>query len=222
MQKSIQIPQHPHFKINDYIGKKVHHLTVIGISERLPGDKCWYLKCICDCGNETRITPSQFKKGVVKSCGCLRMSLAGSYPGCSKHPLYGTWKNMINRCENPNNKAYYHYGGRGIKVCDEWHSFSNFVEWSDSIGGKPYRHSLDRIDNNGDYCPQNCRWATISQQSNNKRDNVILKFNGKSMTLSQWSKELCIKRGILQHRYQRGWSTEEILQTPVNGKRKPV
>lgn len=219
MSKFNQMPQHPHFEIEDYLGKKANHLTVIGIAERLPEDRWWYLKCRCDCGNETRITPSQFNRKVVKSCGCLKRTLHGSYDGCTKHPLYGAWKNMLNRCENPDNRNYHHYGGRGITVCDEWHEFSNFIKWSDSVGGKPNGYSLDRIDNNGNYCPENCRWANTKTQSNNKRDNVVLTFNGQSKTLSEWSEITGIKRGVLQHRYQRGWSTSDILTTPVNGKR---
>ena len=211
MSKSIQSP---HFNIDDYIDKQVNMLTVIGIAERLPSDNFWYLKCKCKCGNVTRITPSQFNRKCVKSCGCLRRNGTRTIDNRSNHPLYGIWSRMIDRCENPKDKKYEYYGGRGITVCDEWHNFFNFVKWSDSVGGRPEGFTLDRINNDGNYEPSNCRWATRFQQSTNKSSNIVLDFNGESKTLVEWSISTGIKWYVLWNRYKSGWSVEKILSTP--------
>lgn len=204
----------PRFNIDDYIGKKNNMLTVIGIAERLPSDNCWYLSCKCDCGNIMRLTPHQFRKGIIKSCGCLKKVGTRTIDNRTKHPLYGTWKQMIDRCESPSNPKYYRYGKRGIKVCLEWHDFSNFIKWSDSIGGRPDGYTIDRINNDGNYCPENCRWASSYQQSNNKSSNVLLEYNGKTQTLKEWSVETGLKWSILHNRYLHGWNAKEILTTP--------
>lgn len=204
----------PRFNIDDYIGKKNNMLTVIGIAERLPNDNKWYLECQCDCGNTIRLLPYQFKKGQVKSCGCLKKNSPARVDGRTLNPLYGTWFQMISRCENPNDKKYYRYGARGIKVCPEWHDFNNFSAWSDSVGGRPEGFTLDRINNDGDYCPENCRWASSFQQANNKSSNIVLEFNGKSQTLKEWSVETGLKWSLLHNRYLRGWSVEDMLTTP--------
>ena len=208
-------PLKPKFNIEDYIGKKSHMLTVIGLADRTPNDDKWYLKCSCECGNVTKVTPSQFNRGVVKSCGCLKSLGYRTIDNRTKHPLYGTWRQMLSRCENPHNSKYQRYGGRGIKVCDEWHQFSNFVKWSDSIGGRPEKYTLDRINNDGNYEPSNCRWATRFQQATNKSSNVVLEYNGESKTLIEWSISIGISWNTLWNRLKRGWSVEDILTRPV-------
>lgn len=208
----------PRFNINDYINRKSHMLTVVGIAERKPGDKYWFLKCSCDCGGTINVTPYQFNHGIIKSCGCLRKIGYRTIDNRTKNPLYGTWKQMINRCENPKYNKYQRYGGRGIKVCDEWHDFDNFVNWSDSIGGRPNGCTLDRINNDGNYEPSNCRWATRFQQATNKSSNVILEYNGESKTLVEWSLSTGISWSVLWNRLKRGWSVEKMLTTPVKDK----
>lgn len=210
----------PTFDPNDYIGRKSHMLTVISVADKKPGDKRWKLKCACDCGGFTELMPDQFNRGVVKSCGCLRSRSKNKIDGKSKHPLYGIWNQMILRCYNPNSTHYDRYGGRGITVCDEWHEFWNFVKWSDSIGGRPDGTWIERIDNDGNYCPENCTWATKEQQSLNKSTNVVLEYNGKSQTMTEWCKETGISWQAMQHRYHRGWSVERMLTTPVQQKHK--
>lgn len=205
----------PTFNVDDYIGRKQNMLTVVGVADKKPGDKRWKIKCLCDCGEYTEITTDQFNRGVVKSCGCLRNRKGLRSDRRSKHPLYGIWNQMILRCTNPKSKYYDRYGGRGIAVCDEWHDFWNFVKWSDSVGGRPEGYEIDRIDNDGDYCPENCRWATRKQQNSNKSNNVVIEYNGKLQTLMEWSKETGISWQALQHRYHRGWSVERMLTTPV-------
>lgn len=205
----------PTFNPEDYIGKKRHMLTVVGVMDKKPTEKRWKLKCICDCGEYTELYPDQFRRGVVKSCGCLRCRTGLRSDGKSKHPLYGIWNQMMGRCYRKNDKHYDRYGGRGISVCEEWHDFWNFVKWSDSVGGRPKGYEIDRIDNDGNYCPENCRWATRTQQNLNKSNNVILEYDGKSMTLTEWCYETGIPRTAMMHRYQRGWSVERMLTTPL-------
>lgn len=209
----------PHFDIDSYIGRKENMLTVIGIAPREPGEKARKLLCQCDCGNQTRITPNQFAKEKVMSCGCLRKKSQNEFDGHSKHPLYKIWVQMMRRCYTAKTKHYDRYGGRGISVCEEWHSFNKFAEWSDSIGGRKPGTSLDRIDNDGNYCPENCRWADVKTQRRNTSANVVLEYNGKRKTLIEWSEITGISWVALNHRYHRGWSVERMLTEPIHEKK---
>ena len=130
---------------------------------------------------------------------------------------YSTWVKMRGRCNCVTNPRYSEWGGRGIKVCDRWNDFSNFLE---DMGRKPTpKHSIDRIDNNGHYEPSNCRWATLNEQANNKRSNILMTFKGKTQTMIQWSEELKINYGTLQSRLNTGWTHEDALRVPT-GKRR--
>lgn len=205
--------------IESLIGQKKNMLTVIGIADKSPADKRWKIICRCECGNTATITPDQFNRGVIKSCGCLRCRPGSKADGKAKHPLYGTWNQMMGRCYRPKNIHYDRYGGRGIKVCQEWHDFWKFVRWSDSVGGRPRGAEIDRIDNDGDYCPENCRWVSRKQQMNNTSYNVKITYNGQTKTLKEWSEELEIPYTAICHRYQRGWSVERMLIEPVHSKK---
>jgi len=138
--------------------------------------------------------------------------------GMSNTRIYRCWNRMKHRCYNVNNKDYKHYGGRGITVCDEWLDdilgFTNFYYWAMSSG---YSDDLtiDRIDVNGNYEPSNCRWATIFEQRNNMRSNVVLTYNGETHNLKQWADKLGLVYRALCSRYERGWSVEDILETPI-------
>lgn len=215
--------------IDDYLGMRSGMLEVIGISEKLPNEKKYRLVCKCDCGNTSLQFPYQIKGQKVKSCGCVKSKLVvetrkhikghKTEDNRSKHPLYGTWFLMISRCENIKNKRYSEWGGRGIKVCDEWHDFWNFVKWSDSVGGRPKGYTIDRIDNNGNYEPSNCRWASRSQQQNNTSANVKITYNDETKTIAEWSKITGIKHQTLLGRYNSGWSADKIIETiPITPK----
>lgn len=211
----------PRFDVNSYIGKRSHMLTVVGLSPRRENDRAWKLLCKCDCGNETRITPHQFDAGKVMSCGCLRKSSKNEFDGHSKHPIYKIWSQMMRRCYNLKAKHYDRYGGRGISVCEDWHSFNNFAAWSDSVGGRPYGTSLDRIDNDGNYEPSNCRWADLKTQHRNTSANIVIEYNGEKKTLVEWSEATGISWPALNNRYHRGWSVERMLTEPVHKKAVP-
>lgn len=159
---------------------------------------------------------SQIKCGKTLSCGCLgrerrtsSRTTHGSTRNYNKSSEYNAWVVMRDRCHNPNNKNYHNYGGRGIKVCERWDDFSNFIN---DLGEKPSKkHSLDRIVNDGGYEPSNCRWATLEQQANNKRSTVMIKFRGEIKSMAQWEKELGLKKGILAANKHNGVSIEKYL-----------
>lgn len=129
--------------------------------------------------------------------------------------IYNTWAHMKQRCYNPNNASYAYYGAKGIKVCEDWQNFIPFCEWA-IINGYNDNLTLDRININKDYSPENCRWATIEQQNNNKSDTNLITYNGKTQSLSKWADELNIKPTTLHARiFRHRWSIEKAFTTPV-------
>lgn len=169
--------------------------------------------CQCDCGNIKTVVATSLLSGATKSCGCLALQTRTTH-GKSKTRLYNTWTNIKQRCYNPNNNHYKNYGGRGIKMCDEWrYDYDTFEYWAYQNG---YNDSLtiDRICNDGDYTPENCRWVTKVIQDNNKRTNVVIEYNGESHTIMEWSRILDIPYSTLQSRHKLGWSTKQIIETP--------
>lgn len=126
-------------------------------------------------------------------------------------PTYKSWHMMMQRCTNPNNQQYKDYGGRGIYVCQEWFEFAGFLA---SMGVRPEGTSIERIDNNSDYTPENCKWATRKEQQNNQRGNVWIEFNGETRTQSDWAERIGLKPHSLYQRLQHGWTVENALTTP--------
>lgn len=183
------------------------------------GDKAKY-RCKCDCGSCITVDGANLVTGATKSCGCLRKEVTANLKyrhGLTDHRLYRTWQNMRNRCNDPGNKEYQHYGGRGISVCDEWNeSFDSFYEWAMSNG---YQDDLtiDRIDVNGNYCPENCRWATLHDQSRNRTNNRVIEYQGRKMILADWAKEMGINASVIRHRLDAGWTVEAALTKPIKG-----
>jgi len=127
-------------------------------------------------------------------------------------PTYETWKGMMKRCYNENHIAFRHYGGRGIKVCEKWHKYINF---KNDMGTKPDNLSIDRIDNDGNYTPDNCRWATMKEQSYNRRNNKRLTYKGMTKTLYQWAESVDMDPHTFTNRIRNGWSIEKALFHPV-------
>lgn len=168
--------------------------------------------CRCDCGNAKTLRRDYLISGKAKSCGCYRVEAARAATkthGFSKgsahhHPLYDVWSSMIQRCHNKNNNGYSNYGGRGISVCEEWRTdFQSFYDWAMLCGYKK-GVSLDRIDNNKGYSPDNCRWVTQYTQSRNKRNNLMVTYLGKEMTLQDVADKTHIPRSTLYYRYTHG------------------
>lgn len=190
-------------KPTNIIGSTFGRLTVISRSMNTSGGKATW-ECICACGNTKVVIGENMRMGRTKSCGCWNIEVASASSrthGKSRTLIYMIWTSMKQRCENPNNKDYKEYGGRGVKVCDEWHIFEKFLN---DMGEKPKGLSLDRKDVNGDYCKDNCRWATNDEQANNTRQNVNINYKDKTQTLSQWAKELNLNYGTINSRYRKG------------------
>ena len=182
------------------------------------GNAIW--RCKCDCGNLKTVGSREIRKGITKSCGCLRKEnlYKCSWRHGGKHTrLYTIWVNMIARIENENERDYRKYGGRGIKICEEWRNdFQQFYNWAMNHG---YRDDLtiDRIDVNGHYCPENCRWIPLQEQYLNMRKNVRIEYRGENLTLAEWSRKLNINRNTLWTRIQElGWTAEKAIETPVD------
>lgn len=174
----------------------------------------WF--CRCDCGKYIVVAGSSIRRGATKSCGCWNKESSttrATKHGLHSHALYGTWKNMVQRCYNPANSHFDSYGGRGIVMCDRWReSFANFLE---DMGEKPSpAHSIERRNNNEGYCKENCSWELIEVQANNKSNNRVFEFNGKRQTLAQWARDVGITRRTLALRIDRlGWSPQRAFTT---------
>lgn len=196
-------------KFNININYKFGYLTVTDAKE----DSKHILLCKCKCGKNKRINKYNLINGITQSCGCYHPNATHKK---SKSRLYSIWCDMKSRCYNPNIKNYKHYGARGIEVCAEWKTdFVEFEKWS-LENNYNKNLTIDRIDVNGNYEPSNCRWATTKQQANNKTTNRYIFYDGKSLTISEWSKIIGISSNALSNRLCK-WDIEKALNTlPVN------
>jgi hypothetical protein len=203
-------------KAIDLTGQRFGRLTVVSRVENIKDRTAWL--CRCDCGKEKIVRGYSLRLGDTKSCGCYHgetIRKGNFVHGRSATRLYGIWNAVNSRCCNPNHEQFKDYGERGITVCYEWKTFELFYEWAIANG---YRDNLtiDRIDNDGNYCPENCRWAARKEQANNRRDTIKIEFNGETRALSMWSELVGIPRIALWKRiFQRGWSVEKALTTPL-------
>ncbi|WP_288745778.1 hypothetical protein [uncultured Enterococcus sp.] len=196
---------------NDLTGKTFSYLKVIERSSDKGNGKKPVVKwlCECECGDKVAVKSDSLLSGHTKSCGCKKLKHGKS----NKERLYQTWKNMRQRCNNPKRPDFKRYGGRGIRVCNEWSDYSNFRTWALS-NGYDDSLSIDRINVNGNYEPSNCRWADNYVQANNVRTNRIITFQNIQYTMAEFAKKLNISYSTLQHRIERGWSIEQIVDTP--------
>ncbi len=172
-------------------------------------------RCQCECGNIGEVQLSCLRNGHSTSCGCeqkKRVSAANTKHGLEKHPLYNTWKNIKKRCNYINTSEYENYGGRGISVCEEWsNNFQSFYNWAINNGWSK-ELTIDRIDTNGNYCPENCRWANVETQMNNMTKNHYIEYNGDAYTLSTLSKHLSIPYNIVRYRLSNcKWTVEQLI-----------
>ena len=175
--------------------------------------------CICDCGKTTNVVQQKLKSGHTKSCGCLKYDRGDLYL-ISNTKLYKNLDSIKQRCYNKKNKSYKNYGGRGICVCESWlGSYKEFYDWAVE-NGYSEELSIDRIDNDGDYSPTNCRWVSRKVQNRNKRDSVNIEYRGEIKNLADWADELGMSYSTLRARYiTYKWSVEDAFNRPVAYKR---
>lgn len=216
--------------LESLIGQRFGRLIVIERGKK-PEDaarpaRYWY--CRCDCGKTTNTNTHLLLNGEVRSCGCLHRDVSrvlgqrlgtnnrthGESGGRKKKesPEYKSWHSMWQRCLNPKSKSYQWYGKRGITVCAKWRTFSRFLA---DMGRRPtLKHSLDRVDPNGNYTPENCRWATPTEQQRNHRDRRLIKYKGEALPLWRWIEVTGLPRSTLSCRLHRGWAPKEALTEP--------
>lgn len=199
----------------DVAGDTFSRLTVIErTANNSRGEAKWL--CRCSCGTFVTAVGHHLRAGLTKSCGCLNreaVSNAARRHGASHTPQYKAWHSMVSRCSNPRHHKWDRYGGRGISVCARWTDYANFLQ---DMGPRPPHASIDRIDNDGDYEPDNCRWSTPLEQASNRSNNQIVSVNGLTMTASQASRNLGPSRSTVSRRIRDGWPPETAASTPLN------
>lgn len=192
-------------------GMRFGNLTAIKRIGRKNNSAVWL--CRCDCGKEIECYQNNLQRGTSTSCGCLRSYYAKQTRNCrgeSTSVLYKKWVSIKTRCYNKNSSGYKDYGGRGIKMCDEWLDFWTFREWAYANGYKDGL-TIERKDNDGDYCPENCCWIESFEQASNKRNNTFIEYGGKKQTAAQWARELGVGKDTITYRVRAGWTPEECL-----------
>lgn len=207
---------HPNF--SNLSGRKFGRLKAIAPAFKKRSSYYW--KCDCECGKSKVVLGAKLTGGRTRSCGCLRTEMLiarASTHRMSKTRAYGIWNGILNRCNNKNVAAYPRYGGRGIKVCDRWMRFEPFYL---DMGEPPANYSIERKDNDGDYCPENCVWATRLEQNRNSRKNVYLTINGVTKCISEWASIIGVKSGTLHARIKRGWTVEAAVNPALKRPRK--
>ena len=201
-------------KFIDITGQKFGRLKVIRIAGKDKHNKYKWL-CACECGNTKTILGNSLRDGMTKSCGCLveeRMATMGrksKIHGMINGAEYKSWQSMKARCLNKNNPKYKIYGGRGITICKRW--LDSFEKFYADMGKRSKGKTLDRRNNNGNYCPENCRWASVKEQGRNKRNNVVMTYKGKTLCLVEWAEIIKINPITLRNRLYKGWGVEKVL-----------
>ena len=202
-------------RVKDETGNVYGKLTVIAFSHAENRKSYW--KCLCKCGRIVIARGNELRAGLKRCCpwGCASQA----QNGLSYSQEYRCWKGILARCFNPRNHAYHHYGGRGITICERWLLFSNFYA---DMGPRPEGMTLDRIDNDKGYSPDNCRWTTWEEQENNCSRNRFLTHDGVTLTIAQWARRLQITRGTLWHRLKAGWPIDRALTPTLRANPPPA
>ena len=203
-------------KLIDLTGHRFGRLVVVKKQGVKGGRPAWL--CKCDCGSEVTVRGNDLRRGATQSCGCLhrdQLIERNTTHGLCGNRLYNIWGCMVQRCYNSNTPCYNLYGGRGITICDEWRNdFKSFYDWAMAHGYED-NLTIDRIDNDKGYSPENCRWITIKEQGNNRSTNRRLEYNGERHTISEWGELLGIDSEIISSRLRRGWSIEKTLTEEI-------
>lgn len=207
-------------------GQQFGKLTVIkkAYEREYKGKKRTMWLCRCECGKECYVTTSNLTSGNTKSCGCMKIEKLKKRAthGMSRSRLYRIWHGIKDRCFNPHNKKTHRYMGRGITVCDEWLKFENFYKWA-TENGYDDTLTIDRIDNDGNYCPENCRWASNDVQQNNRCTNHMVTYNGETKSLKDWSRAIGIGyRCLLKRINELKWSIDKAFNTPTIANKSSV
>jgi hypothetical protein len=195
-------------KVKDMSGQRFGRLVAISPADRplMAADSCKRWLCECDCGHRKLISGARLRAGRIESCGCLYRSKNHGMSGLRE---YRIWRGMLHRCNSPSNIGYHNYGGRGISVCERWMEFSNFHA---DMGSPPTsKHTLDRINGDGNYEPNNCRWADRATQSRNGRRARTISANGRAMCIKDWSDTLGVNYQTMRTWLRRGRTIEQII-----------
>lgn len=184
-------------------GERFFDFTVLSRSHKEGHN--WQYLCACDCGKEFYALGSNIRTGNTKSCGCRRKSL----DGLSNTGAHQSWSGMISRCYNEKVSSYKDYGMKGIRVCERWKDYRNFLS---DMGDRPEGMTIERVDFRADYSPDNCKWATRVEQANNKSNNVFLEYHGESRTIAEWSRHLGISYSKIYSMYRKGYTMSEIVK----------
>jgi len=202
--------------MKDVSGQQFGRLTAIGAIGRNKHRNILWL-CICECGSESTTTVAHLLANHSTSCGCKQVEAiiaTNLTHGLTDIDGYSSWKNMRSRIYNKDNLKYPRYGGRGITICSEWDDFGVFIR---DMGKRPSaQHSIERRENDGNYCPENCSWELPIVQANNTMNNRFISHDSITLTMSQWSRKIGMNYGTLKWRLQQGWSDQDAITTPVN------
>jgi hypothetical protein len=211
-------------------GQRFGRLLVLQRAGSRKGQRLWC--CTCDCGQTAVAKSNALLMGHKRSCGCLRGENSKGNPRKMKHgaaaggkptPEYRAWHGMISRCHGKRSHTYARYGGRGIEVCERWRGVSGYQNFISDMGPRPFSGAqIDRIDNDGNYCPENCRWATPKRNSRNRSTNRQVTLAGETRPLSDWAEILNLHPQTLKGRLNSGWDEERILNTPSGRRRNPA
>lgn len=204
----------------DLTGQKYGKLTVLEIAVDEVGKKKKWL-CKCDCGNKIIVYGSNLRSGHTKSCiqcGYDLMKALNTKHGHSNTPIYYVWNTMLSRCYRQSSNSFQNYGGRGIKVCAEWHDAKTFISWAIQNKYAPGME-IDRIDVDGDYCPENCRFIPRLENANNKTNNKLIEYNGEKRTIAEWSRYFEVNYKNLSRNLKKGYSLEEAIHREKTGDR---
>lgn len=206
----------------DLTGQRFGRLVAVERSGSQCGNATWL--CRCDCGGQAVVSGLNLKSGHTKSCGCLRRQTSVSAHLRHGHKrvgkvtrTYRIWRHMTQRCSNSHDIGYTDYGGRGIRVCERWRKFEHFLE---DMGEPPPNCQIDRIDNEGDYEPNNCRWTSPRENSRNRRSNCLITYRGRTQCVAAWAEEIGVPRHILYLRLRRNWSIERTFAQSIRKTRR--